>query len=124
MGHVPAGVHREAEALRRQIDHHNYCYYVLDKPEVSDAEYDRLFDRLGELERQHPELVTPESPTQRVGAQPVEAFGAVRHSLPMLSLDKALTEEELGEWYRRTSDGLGGEAFEVVAEPKLDGLAV
>jgi len=124
MAKATTEVRREIERLRREIEHHNYCYYVLDRPEVSDAEYDRLFDRLVELERQHPELVTPDSPTQRVGAQPVEAFGAVRHSLPMLSLDKAQSEAELAEWWRRTSDGLGGEPFEVIAEPKLDGLSV
>jgi len=124
MARIPAGVQREAEKLRREIEHHNRCYYVLDKPEITDAEYDELFDRLVALEEQHPELVTPDSPTQRVGAKPVEEFGAVRHSIPMLSLDKATTETELAEWWQRTSDGLGGEAFEVIAEPKLDGLAV
>ncbi|MBM4039449.1 MAG: NAD-dependent DNA ligase LigA [Planctomycetes bacterium] len=124
MAHTTPEVRREAERLRREIEHHNHCYYVLDKPEISDAAYDRLFDRLAELERQHPELVTPDSPTQRVGAQPVEAFGTVRHSLPMLSLDKATSQAELAEWWKRTSDGLGGEPFEAVAEPKLDGLAV
>ena len=124
MSKPPADIQREAQQLRRQIEHHNYCYYVLDRPEVPDSVYDQLFDRLTELERKYPELVTPDSPTQRVGAQPVEEFGAVRHSIPMLSLDKALSEDELKEWYRRTSDGLGGESIEVVAEPKLDGLAV
>jgi len=124
MSKVPAEIQREAEKLRREIEHHNYCYYVLDRPEVPDSEYDKLFDRLSKLEKKHPELVTPDSPTQRVGAQPVEEFGTVRHSIPMLSLDKALSEDELKEWYRRASDGLGGESFEAVAEPKLDGLAV
>jgi len=124
MGKVPEKVVREVEELRRQIEHHNYCYYVLDQPEISDAEYDRLMRRLQELEEQYPELVVPESPTQRVGAQPVEQFGTVRHSIPMLSLDNALDEQEFREWWKRTSDGLGGEPFEVVAEPKLDGLAV
>ena len=124
MSQVPAEIQHEAEKLRREIEHHNHCYYVLDRPEISDAEYDQLFDRLTELEREHPELITPDSPTQRVGAKPVEEFGTVRHSIPMLSLDKALSEDELKEWYRRTSDGLGGQSFDVVAEPKLDGLAV
>jgi len=124
MGKVPEKVVREVEELRRQIEHHNYCYYVLDQPEISDAEYDRLMRRLQELEEQYPELVVPESPTQRVGAQPVEQFGTVRHSIPMLSLDNALDGQEFREWWKRTSDGLGGEPFEVVAEPKLDGLAV
>ena len=124
MARGPHDVRQEAERLRREIEHHNHAYYVLDKPEITDAAYDELFDRLLELETQYPDLVTPDSPTQRVGAQPVEAFGTVRHSIPMLSLDKALTETELAEWYKRTSDALGGEPFEVVAEPKLDGLAV
>jgi len=124
MAKVPEKIVKEVEELRRQIEHHNYCYYVLDQPEIPDAEYDRLMRRLQELEAQYPELVTPDSPTQRVGAQPVEAFGTVRHTMPMLSLDNALSEEEFREWWRRTADGLGGERFEVVAEPKLDGLAV
>ncbi len=124
MAKVPAKAQREAEKLRRQLEHHNHCYYVLDRPEVADAEYDRLLRRLQELEEQYPELVTPDSPTQRIGAEPVEAFGTVRHTLPMLSLGNALNPEELAEWWRRASDGLGGEPFEVVAEPKLDGLAV
>ena len=124
MPDVPPKIQREAELLRAQLAHHNHCYYVLDAPEVTDAEYDRLLRRLQELEAEHPELVTPDSPTQRVGAQPVAAFGTVRHTLPMLSLGNALNAGELAEWWRRTADGLEGEAFEVVAEPKLDGLAV
>ncbi|NQT53078.1 NAD-dependent DNA ligase LigA, partial [bacterium] len=124
MPDVPPKIQREAEQLRAQLAHHNHCYYVLDAPETSDAEYDRLLRRLQELEAEHPELVTPDSPTQRVGAQPVAAFGTVRHTLPMLSLGNALNADELAEWWRRTADGLEGEAFEVVAEPKLDGLAV
>ncbi|MBM4032865.1 MAG: NAD-dependent DNA ligase LigA [Planctomycetes bacterium] len=124
MKNAPSDIRREAERLRSEIEHHNYCYYVLDKPEIGDADYDRLFDRLVELEKQHPELVTPDSPTQRVGAKPLEEFTAVRHSLPMLSLDKATSDAELAEWWKRTADGLGGEQFAVVAEPKLDGLAV
>lgn len=124
MADIPADVRREVERLRKEIEHHNYCYYVLDRPEISDAEYDRLFDRLVELEKAYPELVTPDSPTQRVGAKPVEEFGTVRHTVPMLSLDKVLNEAELVEWYRRTSETLGERQFDVVAEPKLDGVAV
>jgi len=124
MGKATATVRREVEKLRREIEHHNYCYYILDQPEVSDAQYDKLFRRLQELEEKYPELLTPDSPTQRVGAEPVEAFGTVRHSIPMLSLDNALNRDELAEWHKRTSDGLAGEEFEVVAEPKLDGVAV
>ncbi|MFW6162709.1 MAG: NAD-dependent DNA ligase LigA [Planctomycetota bacterium] len=124
MADVPDAVRQEADELRARIEHHNYRYYVLDQPEITDADYDQLFRRLQRLEEQYPDLVAPDSPTQRVGAEPVEAFGTVRHSLPMLSLDNALSEEEFREWYRRVSDGLDGEAFELVAEPKLDGLAV
>ena len=124
MANIPAKVQREAENLRAQLEHHNHCYYVLDAPEVTDAEYDRLFRRLAALEEQYPALCTPDSPTQRVGAQPVEAFGTVPHALPMLSLGNALNRAELDEWHQRTADGLGDGAFEVVAEPKLDGLAV
>ena len=125
MAHVPADARKQAEALRSQIQHHNHCYYVLDRPEISDADYDKLFRRLQELEASYPDLVTPDSPTQRVGAEPVEAFGTVRHSLPMLSLDNALNEAKLRNWYYETvTKGLAGEPFELVGEPKLDGLAV
>ena len=124
MADVPDDVRREAASLREMLDHHNYRYYVLDDPEITDAEYDQVLRRLQELEGAYPELVSPDSPTQRVGAAPVEAFGAVPHSRPMLSLGNALNREELAKWYQQTSDGLAGEAFEVVAEPKLDGLAV
>ncbi len=124
MAKAPEKIAKEVEELRRQIEHHNYCYYVLDQPEISDADYDRLMRRLQDLEEQYPELLVPESPTQRVGAQPVEEFGTVRHSIPMLSLDNALDEQEFREWWKRTAEGLAGEPFEVVAEPKLDGLAV
>ena len=124
MADVPDDVLREAETLRTQLEHHNYCYYVLDQPEIPDADYDLLLRRLQAIEEHYPTLVTPESPTQRVGAQPLEAFGTVRHSTPMLSLGNALTEEEFREWHQRTADGLEGDAFELVAEPKLDGLAV
>jgi DNA ligase (NAD+) len=124
MAPVPDEILREAQELREKLDHHSYCYYVLDQPEVSDAEYDRLFRRLEALEAEHPDLVTPDSPTQRVGAEPVEAFGTVTHTIPMLSLGNALSRDELDEWLQRTSDGLDGEPFDIVAEPKLDGLAV
>ncbi len=110
--------------LRDQINYHNYRYYVLDNPEISDAEYDRLFRELEELERQHPELVTPDSPTQRVGAAPAEEFGTVRHAIPMLSLENAMDEPEMEEkFFRRLREAFGGEV-ELAAEPKLDGLAV
>lgn len=115
---------RRAAALREQIAHHNYRYYVLDDPVVSDAEYDRMFRELQALEAEYPELVTQDSPTQRVGAQPSKAFGQVAHQIPMLSLDNALSEEELTDFDRRVRERLQLEQVVYAAEPKLDGLAV
>ena len=113
------------DSLRERLNYHSYRYYVLDSPELSDAKYDALMRELLELEAAHPERVTPDSPTQRVGAEPVEAFGTVEHTIPMLSLSNAFTEEEVTEWIERMRDQLGGELeLDVVAEPKLDGLAV
>lgn len=116
------------DKLREQIRHHNYLYHVLDAPEVPDAEYDRLMRELIRLEQAHPELVTTDSPTQRVGDAPITAFGTVEHRLPMLSLDNAFSEAELRDFHRRVSDrlDLGEEAedLEYAAEPKLDGAAV
>ncbi len=91
------------DELREQIRHHNYLYHVLDAPEVPDAEYDRLVRELTKLEQEHPELVTVDSPTQRVGDAPIEAFGTVEHRLPMLSLDNAFSEDELRDFHRRVS---------------------
>jgi len=110
--------------LRAQINHHNYRYYVLDSPEISDAEYDRLMRELGQLETDYPQFLTPDSPTQRVGAAPLEAFGVVEHPLPLLSLGNAFSKEELRAWYTRISRLLGQEEFNFVAEHKIDGLAV
>jgi len=115
---------RQIEELRATIRHHEHLYYVLDKPEITDLEFDRLMRRLQELEAQHPELITPDSPTQRVGGKPREGFVKVRHSSPMLSLDNALNEEELREFDRRVRTLLGGEKYEYVAELKLDGLSM
>jgi len=112
------------EELRKQINYHNYRYYVLDSPEVSDAEYDLLMKELKQLEEEHPQLVTPDSPTQRVGAAPVEAFGVVEHPLPLLSLGNAFSKEELLAWYTRTSKLIAGEQFDLTCEHKIDGLAV
>jgi len=112
------------ENLRGVINHHNYCYYVLDSPEISDAEYDELMRELRQLESEHPELVTPDSPTQRIGAPPVEAFGVVEHPQPLLSLANAFSYEELAAWHKRVSKLLGGRQFDLVCEPKIDGLAV
>lgn len=112
--------------LRSEIDEHNYRYYVLDEPSVPDAEYDRLFRELKALEAEHPELVTPESPTQRVGGEALTAFDQVRHEVPMLSLGNAFEEQDLTDFDRRVRDGLGldGGVVEYSCEPKLDGLAV
>jgi DNA ligase (NAD+) len=110
--------------LRETINHHNYRYYVLDSPEISDAEYDELMKELRQLEAEHPELVTPDSPTQRIGAPPVEAFGVVEHPQPLLSLANAFSYEELAAWHKRVSNLLGGRQFDLVCEPKIDGLAV
>jgi DNA ligase (NAD+) len=116
---------REVARLRKEIDHHNYCYYVLDAPEISDAEYDRLLRRLQELEGAYPKLRSPTSPTQKVGAPPAEKFASVRHTVPMLSLSNAMSREELLDFDERVRRYLKtSEAVEYVAEPKLDGLAV
>lgn len=122
-------------ALREQIDQHNHRYYVLDAPSVPDAEYDRLFHELKALEAAHPELVSADSPTQRVGGRALAEFGQVRHEVPMLSLGNAFAEDDLRDFDRRVREGLGellpagdlfGAGAEVVyaCEPKLDGLAV
>jgi len=111
--------------LRDEINYHNYRYYVLDDPEISDAEYDRLMRELQELEGQYPELITPDSPTQRVGAAPLEAFETVEHTFPMLSLDNGFEEYEIREFEDRLKKLLpADEKVEYVAEPKFDGLAV
>jgi DNA ligase (NAD+) len=112
------------EELRETINYHNYRYYVLDSPEISDAEYDELMKELRQLEAEHPELITPDSPTQRIGAPPVEAFGVVEHPQPLLSLANAFSYEELAAWHKRVSNLLGGRQFDLVCEPKIDGLAV
>lgn len=119
-----AEIRQRIDKLRELINHHNYRYYVLDSPEISDAEYDKLMLELKALEEAHPELVTPDSPTQRVGAAPVEAFGVVDHREPLLSLANAFSNEELDAWYRRASNLLGGRDTDFVCELKIDGLAV
>src|SRR5437867_5796144 len=114
----------EVEDLRKTLRHHEYLYYVLDQPEVSDAEYDGLMNRLRDLETQHPELITPDSPSQRVGGKPREGFVKVPHSAPMLSLDNALGEDELREFDKRVHNLLPREKVAYVAEVKLDGLSM
>jgi len=117
-------VRRRIEKLREEIRKHDYYYYVLNQPIISDAEYDRLFRELQELEEKYPQFITPDSPTQRVGAPPAEEFRPVRHVVPMLSLQNCFTEEEFLDWDRRVRRLLGGEKPVYVCEPKLDGLSV
>ena len=113
-----------AEALRREIERHNRLYYVQDAPEITDAEYDRLFAELSQLESEHPELAVPDSPTQRVGAVPLPEFAQVRHRSPMLSLANAFDEQAVRAFDRRVREALQAESVEYSVEPKFDGLAV
>jgi DNA ligase (NAD+) len=114
----------DIDTLRDQIRHHEYRYYVLDDPEISDAEFDRLMNELKKLEAAHPELITPDSPTQRIGGKPREGFVKVAHSAPMLSLDNAYNEEELRDWERRVHELSGRKDIEYVCELKLDGMSL
>src|SRR5205823_7990927 len=115
---------KNVETLRETIRHHEYQYYVLDQPEISDAEYDSLVRQLQSIEELHPELTTPDSPTQRVGGKPREGFQKVPHSSVMLSLDNALDESELRAFDARVRDLLGRKPYRYVAELKLDGLSM
>jgi DNA ligase (NAD+) len=112
------------EKLRAEINRHNYLYYVQDSPEISDAEYDGLMRGLKELEEKYPQFLTPDSPTQRVGAAPIEAFGVVNHPRPLLSLGNVFSDDELMAWYNRTARLAGNTPFDFVGEHKIDGLAV
>ena len=127
MGSVTAttrNIEDKIESLREKIRHHEYRYYVLDDPEISDAEFDRLMNELKELEAASPELITSDSPTQRVGGKPREGFVKVQHSIPMLSLDNAYSEEELRNWERRVHELSGRKDVEYVCELKLDGMSL
>ena len=117
-------IQTQVEELRRLIHRHEYLYYVLDRPEISDAEFDKLYQKLTRFEEAHPKLITPDSPTQRVGGQPVEGFAQVQHKVAMLSLDNAYSADELREFETRLKRALPGERFTYVAEPKVDGLSV
>lgn len=121
---VPPAIQAQALTLREAIARHNYHYYVLDDPLIPDAEYDRLMEALQVLERDYPELATPDSPTQRVGGAPLDAFGQVQHVIPMLSLDNAFSEAEVLDFDRRIRERLDVQQVRYAAEPKLDGLAV
>jgi len=117
-------VERRIEELREEIRRHDYLYYVLAQPEITDREYDMLMRELQELERRRPELVTPDSPTQRVGGQPIEGFQPVSHEIPMLSIANAYSREEVREFDQRVRRGLGGQAVRYVVELKIDGVAL
>ena len=114
----------KAEELRSQVNYHDYLYFVKDAPEVSDAEYDELMRRLRAIEEHYPQLITPDSPTQRVGGRTAEAFSVVEHRLPMLSLANAFNFTQLQAWHKRATNLAGRESFQMVCEPKIDGLAV
>ncbi len=117
-------VGKKIEALREKIRHHEYLYFVLDNPEISDLDYDKLMRQLKDLEAEHPDLLTPDSPTQRVGGKPREGFVKVRHSSPMLSLDNTYNEDELRDWERRVHELSGRSDVDYVCELKLDGMSL
>lgn len=121
---VPSKLKKEAEDLREKIRRHEYLYYVADDPEISDAAFDKLMNRLKEIEAAHPELVTPDSPTVRVGGAPREGFQTVRHARAMLSLDNAFSHDALRDWDRRVREGTGREDIEYITEHKFDGLSI
>src|SRR3954471_3837035 len=119
------GVQQRLDELREHVDHHLHRYHVLDEPEISDAEYDRLFDELKSLEDEHPDLITPDSPTQRVGAPPSDRFQKVQHLTPMGSLEKVTDDESLFKWADDVRKRLDSdEPVAYVIEPKIDGLAI
>ena len=121
---VPAAIKKEVEKRREEIRRHEYLYYVADEPEISDAAFDKLMNRLKELEAEYPSLVTPDSPTVRVGGTPREGFTTVKHARPMLSLDNAFSYDALRDWDRRVREGTGREVKEYIAEHKFDGLSI
>src|SRR5579883_3360552 len=125
--------HEEAalrlEELRRLVEHHRFLYYVLDRPEITDAEFDRLFSELEQIEGRFPDLITPNSPTQKVGAAPSTEFKQIKHDIPMLSLSNAMSEKEIDRWVERINrlldlDELRAAELEYVCELKIDGLSV
>jgi len=122
---MPNALEKQVNALREQINQHNYQYYVLDMPTVPDSEYDRLMNTLKAIEAEHPKLITDDSPTQRVGATPLDSFNQVDHELPMLSLDNAFSAEDMHDFDKRIKDRLKSDtAIEYACEPKLDGIAI
>ncbi|HLB57551.1 MAG TPA: NAD-dependent DNA ligase LigA, partial [Gammaproteobacteria bacterium] len=121
---IPAEIMQEVEKIRQQLNEHNYRYYALDDPIISDAEYDQLLKKLYDLEKRYPGLVTRDSPTQRVGSAPLKEFAEVQHTIPMLSLENAFTTEEVLAFDERVKERLDVTQMEYVCEPKLDGVAV
>ncbi|MGD8841611.1 MAG: NAD-dependent DNA ligase LigA, partial [Gammaproteobacteria bacterium] len=122
---VSKSIQAEAASLRQELNEHNYRYYVLDDPSITDEAYDRLFRRLQQLEAEYPELATPDSPTQRVGSEPASHFDTVTHEVAMLSLENAFEEEEMLAFDRRLRERLDHQGpLAYCAEPKLDGLAI
>ncbi len=119
-----SAIEKKVESLREKIRHHEYRYYALDAPEITDAEFDALMNELKRLEAEHPQLITPDSPTQRVGGKPREGFVKAKHSSPMLSLDNAYSEEELRAWERRVHELSGRSDVEYMCELKLDGMSL
>src|SRR5258707_5137265 len=121
---APASAKKEVEDLREKLRYHEYRYHVLDDPEILDAAYDKMLARLKEIEGEHPDLVTPDSPTVRVGAKPREGFTTVKHARPMLSLDNAFSFDALRDFDRRVREGIGREEIEYIPEHKFDGLSI
>ncbi len=121
---APEAARKQAARLRDEINDHNYRYYVLDSPVISDAQYDKLLRELQDLEQKYPDLISPDSPTQRVGAQPLAAFGAVRHKIPMTSMDNAFDDGEARDWDARCRKGLERDTVAYTAEPKFDGTSI
>ncbi len=121
---APASIKKEIEKLREKLKQNEYRYYVLDDPKISDADYDKLMQKLQALEAAYPELVTPESPTVRVGGTPREGFQTVKHARAMLSLDNAFSYDALRDFDRRVREGIGKEKIEYIAKHKFDGLSI
>src|SRR6202163_1755709 len=117
-------IEKKIEALREKIRHHEYRYYVLDDPEISDADFDKLMNELKRLQAENSKLITPDSPTERVGGKPREGFVKAKHSSPMLSLDNAYSEDEVRDWERRAHEVDGGPDLEYMCELKMDGMSV
>ena len=121
---IAGPVQKKIEKLRVAILDHEYKYYVLSQPSISDFEYDQLMEQLLTLEKQHPELITPDSPSQRVGGEPTKEFPSVIHEVPMLSLSNTYSEQELLDFDKRVRDILGNQSYRFIAELKIDGVAI